>query len=198
MLGTSRPRRGAGGRACCLRVCICSAGLVAERLEAAIAEAHGVLETERHSLERSAAELAFRITEAVLTRELALSSSPARGHQEALARRPKRAEPSSAEPGDVEASATHQKFTTRDDCRGPCRRCGDACSKWEPPLWTRESSLRSSGCAKSSTRRRKAHDRPHRGCPRPRRSGGASAPLRARRPDGRHVHRGGRDRTRDR
>ena len=45
-------------------------------LEAAIAEAHGVLETERHSLERSAAELAFRITEAVLTRELALSSSP--------------------------------------------------------------------------------------------------------------------------
>ena len=42
----------------------------------AVAQAQGVLEVERGRLERSAAELALRITEAMFARELKLSSSP--------------------------------------------------------------------------------------------------------------------------
>lgn len=45
-------------------------------LEKAIAQALSVLDTERQNLERSAAELAFKITEAMVGRELKLSSSP--------------------------------------------------------------------------------------------------------------------------
>ncbi len=45
-------------------------------LEAAIAQARSILETERQGLERAAAELAFKITEAMVGRELKLSSSP--------------------------------------------------------------------------------------------------------------------------
>ena len=45
-------------------------------LESAIARAQVILETERQGLERAAAELAFKITEAMVGRELKLSSSP--------------------------------------------------------------------------------------------------------------------------
>ncbi|MGA3214612.1 MAG: FliH/SctL family protein [Acidimicrobiales bacterium] len=45
-------------------------------LEAAVDQGRGVLETERDRLQHAAAELAFKIAEAVLTRELQLSSSP--------------------------------------------------------------------------------------------------------------------------
>lgn len=49
---------------------------VLEALESAIAQAQCVLETEQKCLERSAAELAFKLTEAIVARELKLSSSP--------------------------------------------------------------------------------------------------------------------------
>ena len=86
-------------------------------LQAAIAQAHGVLETERRGLERSAAELAFRIAEAVLARELALSSSPGlEAVQRALAESPEsggaviRLNPADAEAlGD--ASQLHEPVT---------------------------------------------------------------------------------------
>jgi flagellar assembly protein FliH len=49
---------------------------VLQALESAVAQASHVLETERDRLQHAAAELAFQIAEAVLVRELELSSSP--------------------------------------------------------------------------------------------------------------------------
>jgi flagellar biosynthesis/type III secretory pathway protein FliH len=54
----------------------CAQDSVLKALELAVTQACGVLETERDRLQHAAAELAFQIAEAVLVRELKLSSAP--------------------------------------------------------------------------------------------------------------------------